>query len=375
MMASTYRPPFAVHPGAHLDEKLDELGMSQAELARRTGLSQKHISQLISGEASLSPRTALLLERVTKMPASLWNNLESRWVTYQAALEESSHLEDHTDWASNFPIKEMKKRQLIDPTAKSGRLVGELLTFFGIGSIDSWDATYEKVAAAMYRTARSANRNSYAVATWLREAELQAGQIEVHPFEATRAKGLPAELREVTRHATHANEWWPQLVSRFAEAGIALVMVPEYPALTKLAGASRWLTPNKAMIALTGRGKRADMLWFTLLHELGHVILHQKKQTYINIEDGAADDPQESEADRFAAKSLIPGPIEAELNTVPSGSLQAAVQFAHRTGLHPSIVIGRLHHEQRLPPNYGIKKYFERLDLNDSYWTVANRTN
>lgn len=161
-------------------------------------------------------------------------------------------------------------------------------------------------------------------------------------------------------------------MAHFAEAGIALVLVPEYPPHTKLNGASRWVSSTKALIALTGRGKRADKLWFTLLHELGHVMLHQKRRTFINLEDGRAENVVEEEADVFAKRSLIPATLESKLAAVPSNSLRAVVDFAEAAGLHPSIVIGRLHHEGRLPHSHGVKDYCERLDLGHPHWTVAD---
>ncbi len=370
-MASTYRPSFALHPGAHLDEKLEELGMSQAELARRTGLSQKHISQLIAGDVSLSPRTALLLEHTVGMPASLWNNLESRWQTHQAAQREADELAEHSEWAAHFPIQEMKKRRLLTKDAQDGPLVRQLLDFFGIGSIDAWATTYSNVVSAKYRTAHGADRSPFVVATWLREAELQASRLPTGPFDLKLARALPETLRRVTAKGSTSSHWWPQLVSHFAEAGIALVLVPEYPPRTKLNGASRWVTSTKGLIALTGRGKRADKLWFTLLHELGHVILHQKRRTFINLEDGRAEDAVEAEADLFAKRSLIPETLESELAAIPSNSLRAAVDFAEGAGLHPSIVIGRLHHERRLPHSHGVKVYCEPLDLEHPHWTVS----
>lgn len=371
MMATTYRPRFVVHPGAHLDEKLEELGMSQAELSRRTGLSQKHISQLINGEVSLSPKTALLLERVTKMPASLWNNLESRWQTHLFAQNDSRQLEDQESWGTNFPINEMKTRDLIARNASGSQLVSELLSFFSIGSVDSWAATYEKVVTAKYRTAKGQDRNAYAIAAWLREAEVQATSIETSQFDPKLARALPEQLRRVTRESSSATQWWPELVSLFAEAGIALVLVREYPGLTKLNGASRWISPHKALIAVTGRMKRADVLWFTILHELGHVMLHKKRETFIDVENGAQDDHVEEQADTFAAQSLIPDKFMPDFEALPNRSLQAAVAFADQAHIHPSIVIGRLQHEGRLPHSYGVKEYRERLDLDRSYWTVT----
>jgi len=101
-----------------------------------------------------------------------------------------------------------------------------------------------------------------------------------------------------------AETFRPEMVRLCAEAGVAVVFVPE---LKKVPwnGATRWLGPNKVMILMSLRGKTEDKLWFSFFHEAGHVYLqHSKKDLYIN--DGVADDPQEKEADAFAADWLIP---------------------------------------------------------------------
>ena len=74
-----YQPDYAVPPGATLQEVLDEAGMTQAELAERTGLSAKHINQVIKGHASLTPQTAFRLEPVVGVPAKMWNSLEANY--------------------------------------------------------------------------------------------------------------------------------------------------------------------------------------------------------------------------------------------------------------------------------------------------------
>lgn len=83
MVVKGFNPDYAVPPGWALEEALEDLSMSQADLARHTGLSEKHISQLIKGEAPVTVDTAIRLERATEIPARLWNNLER---TYRAAL-------------------------------------------------------------------------------------------------------------------------------------------------------------------------------------------------------------------------------------------------------------------------------------------------
>ena len=370
-MATTFRPRFAVPPGWHLEEKLDELGMTQAELARRAGLSPKHINQLIAGEVSLSPRTAVLLERVTGMPASLWNSYESRWQTHLAEQHASQELEPLEGWATNFPLDVMRRRGSISGDAHGPALVAELLRFFGIAQPNKWDTVYERVVAAQYRAAPGQQRDPYAVAAWLREAELAATRVQCAPFDASRARALPETVRRVARTTSSAAQWWPELVRQFSQAGIALVLVTEYPALTKLTGATQWQSASKAIVALTGRYKRADSLWFTLLHELAHVLLHKRRETFIDVENGASSgSPEEKEADDFAARGLLPPELQAEYDLIPRRDLRAAVRFANRYELPVGAVIGRLQREKRLPPSYGTKQYHEPLDLSAAYWSA-----
>jgi len=72
------------HPGATLGARLAQIGMRQAELARRTGLSTKHINQVIKGAIGVSADVALLLERETGIPSAVWNRLDAQWRDRQA---------------------------------------------------------------------------------------------------------------------------------------------------------------------------------------------------------------------------------------------------------------------------------------------------
>ena len=65
-------PDYAVHRATTLRDRLDELGMSQAELARRTGLTPKHVNQVLQGLASLSSDVAQRLEYATGTPSRWW---------------------------------------------------------------------------------------------------------------------------------------------------------------------------------------------------------------------------------------------------------------------------------------------------------------
>jgi HTH-type transcriptional regulator / antitoxin HigA len=70
---------WTLHPGAILREWLDENGETQADLARIVGWSQKFVSHLITGKATLTLNTALLLEEHTGVTAQFWMNAETSY--------------------------------------------------------------------------------------------------------------------------------------------------------------------------------------------------------------------------------------------------------------------------------------------------------
>jgi HTH-type transcriptional regulator/antitoxin HigA len=81
-----FKPDYAVLPGDTLKETIDALGISQAYLAERTGMSKNTISEIIQGKASITPEAALQLEKALSIPASFWNNLERNYQESLAAL-------------------------------------------------------------------------------------------------------------------------------------------------------------------------------------------------------------------------------------------------------------------------------------------------
>ena len=128
-----YVPASIPTPGYTLRETLEALDMSQSKLASRTGLTLKHINQIIQGNAAISPGTAVALERATGVPASFWNNLESQYQDHRVRLEEADELaESAAEWIDKMPVADLRKRRLISATKRDpGRLLQELLAFFG----------------------------------------------------------------------------------------------------------------------------------------------------------------------------------------------------------------------------------------------------
>jgi addiction module HigA family antidote len=104
-----YIPDYLVTPGEVLDEYLDARGMSQAEFATRTGMAKKTINEIIRGKASITPDTALKLERALGRPAHFWSNLERQFQEDRTRLAEKERFETHLGWLKKIPVNAMIK--------------------------------------------------------------------------------------------------------------------------------------------------------------------------------------------------------------------------------------------------------------------------
>ena len=66
-----------IHPGEHLAEELDTLGMSAAALARQLDVPTNRITAILNGQRAITGDTALRLARFFGTSAQFWLNLQS----------------------------------------------------------------------------------------------------------------------------------------------------------------------------------------------------------------------------------------------------------------------------------------------------------
>lgn len=343
----TFSPDWRSPPGDSLGDLLGERGMTQTELAERLGVSLKHVNRTIKGAAPISPELALGLEKVFGAPARFWMTREAHYQAAQARREELEVLEQSADWARSFPVKELRRRGLIGRDNTGAELVRELLNFFGIARPGQW-----KDPIAVFRKSAKVESDPFALAAWLREGEILARDVSCEPYDQSRFLDMLQEVRGLTR--LEPNGWWPELQEQCASAGIAVVIVPSYPG-ERANGATRWLGPDKALIQLSLRYRWEDIFWFSFFHEAGHVVLHRKKDVFIEVAPrdragGVAERQREEEADRFASRTLIPDVNEHRLSTLTLAEIEG---FARRLGIAPAIVLGRLQHDGRIPYSHG----------------------
>ena len=113
-------------------------------------------------------------------------------------------------------------------------------------------------------------------------------------------------------------------------------------------GATRWLSPIKALLQLSLRYKTNDHLWFTFFHEAGHIVLHGKRETFLEGDRHSGSRTQEAEANQFACDLLIPPNDYEDLVQARPITADNVKRFAKGIGIAPGIVVGRLQHDGHL---------------------------
>jgi HTH-type transcriptional regulator/antitoxin HigA len=342
-----FQPDYAIHPGETLAETLEELGMSQAELAQRMGRPLQMISEIIQGKKAITAETALQLERATGVPASFWNSSQRNYEATLAKLDEERELLPDSSWLKQFPLKALIERGWVPDLDSPAEQLRALLNFFGVAGIKEWKALWTAPEVA-YRKSTAFQVDPMASAAWLRQGERLAQQIRTEVYNQELFIKALYDIRRLT--ASNAEIFVPKATDLCRSAGVALVFVPELPA-TRAYGATRWLNPVKAILQLSLRGRTDDFLWFAFFHESAHILKHGKRDIFIEAEDGTMDEEtlrKEQEADTFASDFLIPKHALNEFRQQRRFTTQAVQQFAAQLGIAPGIVVGRLQHEKLL---------------------------
>lgn len=344
-IVNEFSPDYVSPPGDTLAEVLEARQMKQKELAGRTGRSAKHINEIIKGIAAITPAAAIQLERALGIPASFWNNRQRRYNEYLAHVEEEHALRANTEWARNFPYAVLARRGLVDEVRDRVARLRSLLDFFGTATPEAWERHWGGVRVA-YRTSQTYEPDQYALAAWLRMGELVGQQIECAPYSFDKFLSCLQTVRGLTPDKPSAFQ--DRLIEICAACGVAVAFVRELPKTAS--GATRWLSRDKALLQLSLKYKTDDHLWFTFFHEAGHILLHQRRNIF--IEGRRYGSKEELEADRFAADMLI-SPADFQRLAAATRYSKAFVRaFAQQIGIAPGIVVGRLQNADLIPHSH-----------------------
>lgn len=346
MIESQTRSDLAIPPGEYLEEVLEEMELNQAELARRMGRPAQTINEIMKGEKAITPETSIQLENVLGVPAYIWAGLESEYRLIKASQAEAEKAKKEESLLVKFPYLDLSKQGLVEKTRDPLSKIQNLRRFFGVASLFNLQGV--KQYSPAFRQSTKNDINHEALATWLRAGSVMASEIECEKYSKDILLSNISAIRALTLES-EPNEFLPKLKLILKQCGVALIVIPHFKK-THTTGATFWESEDKAVIMMSMRGSWGDIFWFSLFHELGHILLHNKRTTF--LENGASDPTwkiQEDEADRFAQKTLIPAKEFQEFKQNMDFSSLSIKSFANRIGIAQGVVTGRLHHEKCLP--------------------------
>ena len=338
----------ATPPGATIKEQLLDRGLSQKEFAVRMGMSEKHISKLINGEVQLTSDVAVRLEMVLGVPAKFWNKLEATYREKLVKAKVENDMDTDKELAKKLPYREMSKNGWVPETRDTTEKVIYLRKYFEVVNLGIIkDMHLSKIAC---RRLAETEKSNLALLAWAQKAKLEARTIETSLVNLeTLKKSLP-EIRSMT--TMNPSDFCPKLIELLSGCGIALVFLPHIGG-SFLHGAT-FYDGKKIVVGLTVRGKDADKFWFSLFHELGHILLG-----HINQPNGTTEE-DEAAADSFAKETLIPTEEFNAFTDQNDFSKAAICAFAQEKHILCGIVVGRLQKE-------GFINYSRCNDLKTKY--------
>ena len=296
-----YVAKIAIHPGKVLAREIDYLNMSQKDLANKAGVSGKLISDIINGKALISPSLASALEDVIGGSSDFWLALCSN---YESTLNDNRKIKCAQKDSIRYKeliknaYSELLKVGMVDKVNRTYEKIIELKKYFGVTTLDDLPR-FTKIA---FRQNNNRQIDPYSLAAWLKYGDKIAIAIsDVKEYDQNK---LRACLPVIKKEVLYTNEDSLKKVKEIlAECGVILIPTKLFKC-TYTNGASRWIR-NNPIIQLSDRNKTDDVVWFTLFHEIGHILKHGKKDEFVNFDCKYEKSEKEKEADSFASEQLI----------------------------------------------------------------------
>lgn len=334
---------FIIHPGETIKEVLEERQMNQEELAIRTGFSPKHVSEVVNGKKGISPSFAKSLEYVFGMPVSFWINLQG---IYDKEILEYKEQEEIDENEVNIvkSLKELiKYAENLGIMTKTKNVILQIIELRNICNVNNLTYINNLVTSQVaFRKSQTIETNVYVLYVWLRICELIAQKSNIeNEYNEEKLKNNISNIKECM--FLEINEAVKELKRIFAECGVVFQVVKNFTGAPVQGFIKK--NDNKIILSMTIRRAFADEFWFTLFHEIGHLLNGDIISTqFIDFADSKSD--MENKADKFARKTLINE--EDYNNFIKKDDLaeKAIIKFAKEQGVQPFIVVGRIQKEK-----------------------------
>jgi HTH-type transcriptional regulator/antitoxin HigA len=329
-------------PGEFIREEMDERGWSQADLAEILGRPVQVVNEILSAKKMITPDTAREFAAAFGTSPGFFLNLEN---AYRLSLSktETSKVARRSRIYAKAPVRELIKRGWITNVSDIEKLELEVCNFLNISALDDEpSASFAARKGDGYDAITPGQLAWFCRCRHLAHRRMPTAAFDLDAFRRI-VQDLPKEFPDETNL-----ERLPEVLSR---RGLGLVLLEHLPS-TKIDGAAFWLD-GRPFVALSVRYDRVDSFWFTLMHELAHIVLHGFNHANIDVNlvgpsvpAGDAKPLIEQQADQQAVEWLVPRDELSRFiaETKPCYSHDRIVRFAQRLGIHCGVVVGQLQH-------------------------------
>lgn len=339
-----YKNILAFHPGSYIEEIIEELNINQEEFAERLGVSAKTISKLVNGMDSISKEIALKLSKLTGVSFETWMKLQLKYDLKVNEIEEQRLLDNEALICEQIDFNYFKVNHFVE----NGRYnkidkIKELRQVLKIADLNYLKKFNQQVS---YRNTKDFNLKTTINSNVLLEiATHLAKDMTDIKFNKSRLKKVLPQIRELTLKSEES--FYTELEELLLSCGIVLIGLPSLKN-AGLNGATKRYKNGSVLLLLTDKNKQSDIFWFSLFHELGHIL---EGEFYSDLGEVAHYEEKESRADRFARDILIPEAEYRQYLKDENLNKQSILDFADKIGIHPSIIVGRLQYDKHIGYN------------------------
>ena len=320
--------------------------MSRKELAIRTGVTEKHISTVINGDRGISAGFARKLGYVFHDTA-YWLDAQSKYDNEQLRIKEENNISaEEISILKNLHeiIAHCIVCGFIHNNCGDASKIMQLRALFNVSDLTVIPKiTYN----AAYRAQLSTNIkvDPYVLFAWQRLCEKETENISIsNKLDKHLLKKKLPQLKSLM--FGDINQGIEDLQIIFAECGIAFQVVKNFRG-APVQGFIKELNNNRIILCVTIRRQRADIFWFTLFHEIAHILNNDYSARFVDFT--SAFDEMEARADTFASNTLLnPEDYHEFISTYECTSWDSIERFAHKMHVQPYIVLGRLQKDEIL---------------------------
>ena len=333
-----YEDKIAFHPGYYIKEIIEESGLTQADFAKRLDTTPKNLSLLIRGEQRLSIDIAMKLSRMIGTSVSYWLNLQNAFDALIATIKSQEELAQERNIFSFIDYKYFRENfHLPDLPRKIDEQIVQVRKFLNVATL----TVFKKRDMAV--SFRSAARELSDANTVKANIMVQiATNIALKTVAPKFSKVLFEEAAGYALTLTNDHHtFYPRIKEAFLKAGVIFVILPNISG-SKINGATKKMG-NNIMLMVNDRQLNSDAFWFTLFHEIGHIMNGD-----YGISFDAETDEQEKIANKYAEDMLIPYEQYKQFIEENKFDVQSIRAFAKKINRDPGIVLGRLLSDEKV---------------------------